>query len=130
MGNMTRDPEVRFLDSGTAICEFGLAVNEKYKTAAGETVEKVHFIDCKAWGKSGENIGKFFEKGKPILVDGSLDFDSWETDDGQKRSKLRVKVRDWCFIPSKADSDTPDTVPDQQPEAGQESTGSEDSLPF
>lgn len=93
LGTMTREPELRYTQSGTAICKFGLAYNEKYKNA-----EKTHFFDFIAFGKTAENIQKYFHKGSRILVDGSLDFEQWTDQSGQKRSKVSVKVERFDFI--------------------------------
>jgi len=89
MGNLTRDPELRFTSNGSALAKFGLAVNRKYK-AGEEWKEEVCFVDITVWGKQAENCAEYLSKGKPVFIDGRLQFSSWETDDGQKRSKLEV----------------------------------------
>jgi len=95
-GNLTRDPEMRYSSSGTAVCSFGIANNEKY----GDK-ETTHFVDVTAFGKTGEVIGEHFNKGKPILIEGKLDFQSWETDSGDKRSKLQVIAKCFHFVGAK-----------------------------
>lgn len=93
-GNLTRDPETRFTESGLAIVTIGIAVNGGY----GEK-EEVNFIDCTAFGKQGEALAKFFQKGKQILVQGRLRQDRWEDKQtGQKRSKLIVIVENFHFV--------------------------------
>jgi single-strand DNA-binding protein len=78
IGNLTRDPQLKFLPSQTAVVEFGLAVNRKWKTPQGEDREDVLFIDCAAFGKGAEVINKYCQKGKPLFVEGRLKFDQWE----------------------------------------------------
>ena len=99
MGNLTRDPEVKFAANNNAICKIGLAVNRRFTTASGEKREEVTFIDCDAFGKTGENIGKYFSKGKPIFIEGHLRLDQWEKE-GQKFSKLKVVIDTFQFIDS------------------------------
>ena len=89
MGNLTRDPEVKYLQSGTAVTEIGMAVNNRRKTKEGEWVEEPVFIDVTLWGRTAEICGEYMSKGSPIHVEGRLKLDQWEQD-GQKRSKLRV----------------------------------------
>jgi single-strand DNA-binding protein len=89
MGNITRDIEMRYTPGGTAVCELGLAVNEKRKDAKGEWVEDVTFVDVTLWGRTAEIAQEYLGKGDPLLVEGRLKLDTWEKD-GQKRSKLRV----------------------------------------
>lgn len=96
-GNLTKDVEVKYTNSSTAIATFSVAVNERWKDKDGQTKEKAHFIDCDAWGKTGENIGKYFKRGDPIMVVGKLNFQQWEKD-GQKRSKLTVTVDRFEFV--------------------------------
>ncbi|MEM8739252.1 MAG: single-stranded DNA-binding protein [Planctomycetota bacterium] len=103
MGNLTRDPEVRYLPNNTAVVDLGLAVNDRYQDKqSGEWVDRPNFIDCTAFGKSAESIGRFFSKGRPILIEGKLRFEQWEDrQSGQKRSKLKVVVDQWNFCDSK-----------------------------
>ncbi len=102
MGNLTRDVEVRHLPSGNqSVSQFGLAVNRQYRTAEGENREEVTFVDCEAWGKTGETLGKFLRKGSPVFVEGRLKLDQWDDKDGQKRSKMKVVVEEFRFIDSK-----------------------------
>jgi len=89
MGNLTRDPELRFTSNGSALTKFGLAVNRKYK-AGEEWKEEVCFVDITVWGKQAENCAEYLSKGRPVFVEGRLQFSTWETDDGQKRNKLEV----------------------------------------
>jgi len=97
IGNLTRDPELRYTPSGSPVCEFGLAINRTYKTAAGEQREEACFVDIVVWGRPGVVISEYLTKGKPILIEGRLQFDSWETAEG-RRSRLRVVGDNFQFI--------------------------------
>lgn len=102
MGNLTRDIEVRHLPSGQAVGNVGLAVNRKFKTADGELREEVTYVDCEAWGKTAENMAKFFSKGRPIFIEGRLKLDTWQDKtDGSNRSKLKVVIDNFQFVDSK-----------------------------
>jgi len=90
MGNLTRDPEKRFTPNGAAVTEFGLAVNRVYRTQNGERREETCFVDISAWGRTGETCEQYLRKGRPVLVDGRLQYSSWDGPDGKKRSKLTV----------------------------------------
>jgi single-strand DNA-binding protein len=99
MGNLTRDPQLKYLPSQTPVVEFGLACNRRFKSASGEDREEVTFVDCSAFAKTAELINQYFTKGKPIFVEGRLKFDEWEDKQGGgKRSKLRVVVENFQFI--------------------------------
>src|SRR6476661_4607510 len=99
LGNLTRDPQLKYLPSQTAVAEFGIAANRKFRTQQGEDREEVTFVDCTAFGKTGELINQYFTKGKPIFIDGRLKYDSWEDKQGGgKRSKLTVVVENFQFI--------------------------------
>ncbi|MEE8259683.1 MAG: single-stranded DNA-binding protein [Nitrospinaceae bacterium] len=97
MGNLTRDPELRFTSNGSALTKFGLAVNRKYK-AGEEWKEEVCFVDITVWGKQAENCAEYLSKGRPVFIEGRLQFSSWETDDGQKRNKLEVVANTVQFL--------------------------------
>jgi single-strand DNA-binding protein len=99
IGNLTRDPQLKYLPSQTAVAEFGLAMNRKYKTATGEDREEVCFVDCAAFGKTGEIINQYCQKGKLLYVEGRLKYDQWEDKQGGgKRSKLSVVVENFQFL--------------------------------
>lgn len=89
VGNLTRDPELRYIPSGTAVTDVGLAVNDRRKNADGEWVEEVTFVDVTLWGRQAEVASEYLTKGSPVLIEGRLKLDQWEQD-GQKRSKLKV----------------------------------------
>lgn len=101
-GNLTRDPELRYTPKGTAIANFGLAVNRKWKSESGETKEEVAFVDIEAWDRQAEVIAQYFKKGRPILIEGRLKYDQWEDKNThQKQSKLRVRLETFSFIDTK-----------------------------
>ena len=90
LGNLTRDPELRYIPSGTAVTEIGLAVNDRRKAANGEWVEETTFVDVTLWGRQAEIATEYLNKGSPVLIEGRLKLDTWQDKEGQKRSKLRV----------------------------------------
>jgi single-strand DNA-binding protein len=99
MGNLTRDPQLKYLPSQTAVVEFGIACNRKFRTANGEDREEVTFIDVTAFGKQGEVLNQYMTKGKPIFIEGRLKYDQWDDKNGGgKRSKLTVVVENFQFI--------------------------------
>jgi single-strand DNA-binding protein len=99
IGNLTRDPELRVTPKGTAICQFGLAVNRQFKDESGASRDETTFVDIEAWGKQGELVSKYLSKGSPAMVEGRLKFDSWEDKtSGQKRSKLKVVLDNVQFL--------------------------------
>ena len=101
VGNLTRDPQLKFLPSQMAIVEFGIAVNHKYRTKSGEDREEVMFIDCSAFGRGAEVINQYCQKGKPILVEGRLKYDTWEDKQGGgKRSKHVVVIDNFQLLGS------------------------------
>ena len=103
MGRLTRDPETRVTASGLAICKLGLACSRAYATKDGERKEETTFIDVDAFGKQAEVITKYMRKGRPLMVEGRLKLDQWESNDGQKRSKLGVVLETFQFLGSRDD---------------------------
>lgn len=89
IGNLTRDPELRYTPSGMAVTDIGLAVNDRRKNPNGEWVDEPTFVDITLWGRTAEVVSEYCAKGKPLMVEGRLKLDTWETD-GQKKSKLKV----------------------------------------
>ena len=105
MGNLTRDPEVRYTSSGTAIAKLGLAVNRYYRNQEGQQQEETTFVDVDAFGKQAETIGQYLKKGRPIMVEGRLKLDQWDDKQtGQKRSKLGVTLENFQFLDSRNES--------------------------
>ncbi|MEO6741648.1 MAG: single-stranded DNA-binding protein [Chthoniobacteraceae bacterium] len=102
MGNLTRDPEIKYTPKGTAIANFGIAVNRTYTPEGGEKREEVTFIDLEAFGRTAEVIGEYFKKGRPIFIEGRLKLDQWDDKtSGKKMSKLRVVVDSFEFLGSR-----------------------------
>ena len=99
LGNLTRDPKLSYTPSQTAVADFGLAVNRTW-TKDGQKQQETCFVDCVAFGKTGENINKYCQKGNPLLVEGRLTFDNWQAQDGTKRNKLKVTIESFQFISS------------------------------
>jgi len=90
VGNLTRDLEVRYTPTGTAVTDLGLALNDSYKTKTGEIKETTTFVDVVVWGRQAETCGEYLSKGSPVLIEGRLQLDQWQTESGEKRSRLRV----------------------------------------
>ena len=133
MGNLTRDPEMKYLPSGTAVANFGIAMSEKYTDKqSGEQREDVCFVDVEAWNRQAEVVNEYFSKGKPIFIEGSLKFDSWETPEGEKRNKLKVRLLRFQFVGGREDgnetgggyTDAAPQEPSMQGQPGQSSTPS------
>ncbi|MGD0087056.1 MAG: single-stranded DNA-binding protein [Verrucomicrobiota bacterium] len=102
-GNLTRDPELRYTPKGTAVARLGIACNRKWKSETGEMKEEVTFVDVDAFGKTAETIGQYLKKGRPILIEGRLRYDTWEDkQSGQKKSKLSVVLENFQFLDSGA----------------------------
>lgn len=98
MGNLTKDPTLRYLPSQTAVCDFGMAVNRTWTGTDGVKKEEVTFVDCDAFGKTAELLAKYKKKGDPLFVEGRLKLDQWEAQDGTKRSRLKVIVENFQFL--------------------------------
>lgn len=106
MGNLTRDPEMKYLPSGSSVTKFGLAMSDRYTDKqTGEQKENTCFVEIEAWGRQGEIANEYLSKGRPVFIEGALKFDSWETEDGTRRSKLSVRAFRIQFIGGRQDSD-------------------------
>jgi single-strand DNA-binding protein len=116
MGNFTRDVEIRYLQSGTAVADIGLAVNDRRKSAQGEWIEETTFVDVTLWGRTAEVAGEFLSKGSSVLIEGRLKLDTWETD-GQKRSKLKVVCERMQMLGSRSSSGGGGGSPPQRSDA-------------
>jgi single-strand DNA-binding protein len=92
MGNLTRDPEVRYTPKGTAVGDLGLAVNDSYKAQDGTIKETVTFINVEVWGRQAETCKQYLTKGRPVFIEGQLRLDQWESPQGEKKSQLRVRA--------------------------------------
>ena len=98
MGNLTRDPELRYTPAGLAVASFGIAINSAWTAKSGEKKEEVCYVDISIFGRRAEVVGEYLSKGSPIFIEGRLQFNQWETKDGQKRSTLRVVADNFQFI--------------------------------
>ncbi len=105
IGNLTRDPELRTLPSGMAVCSFGLAINRNFTDREGNRREETVFVDIESFGKQAETISRYMNKGRGIFVEGRLKLDQWETPAGEKRSKLRVVLENFQFVGGRGDDD-------------------------
>ena len=97
-GNLTRDPELSYTPSSTPICKFGLATNRKWRDQNGEQRDETCFVDCTVFGRQAETFNQYMNKGRPVLLEGRLQFSQWTGQDGQKRSKLEVVVERFQFL--------------------------------
>jgi single-strand DNA-binding protein len=113
LGTITNDIEIKYLSSGSAVTNFSIAYNKKYKGQDGKLVEKASFFDVSAFGKNAETINQYFRKGSRILVRGELEQSQWKAQDGTNRSKITIKLEQFDFI------DKNDSNQEQQPRAGQ-----------
>src|SRR3989338_8576383 len=111
MGNLTRDPELKYLPSGKSVCSLSIANNRVY-TSKGEKVSEVSYFDVEVWGPAGENCAKYLSKGSGIIVEGRLKQDRWEKD-GKTQSRVRISANNIHFMPKRGES-----AKTEQPEPG------------
>ena len=136
MGNLTRDPQLRYLPSNTAVCDFGLAVNRRYKGADGEMKDETCFVDVDTFGRTAETINQYMNKGRAILIEGRLRFRQWTTEDGQKRSKLSVVAENFQFIGGRGEGGgspgrtAAAAAPPADSAPGPDAPGPDDDIPF
>jgi single-strand DNA-binding protein len=140
LGNLTRDPEVRYTPKGTAVADLGLAVNRNYTAENGEKREEVTFVDVTFWGRTAEVAGEYLKKGRPVFVEGRLQLDSWDDkQSGQKRSKLKVIGENMQMLGSprgagggdeEGGGSRPSSRPAPPPRAAAPSEPDDDEIPF
>jgi len=139
IGNLTRDPELRYTPKGTAVAKIGVAVNRSWRTESGETKEEVTFVDVDAFGRQAETLGQYMKKGRPIMIEGRLKYDTWEDKQtNQKRSKLGVVMESFQFLDyggRGSDEGAPapsrgKTAPAQPPPADPAEEPPSDDVPF
>jgi single-strand DNA-binding protein len=131
MGNLTRNPEIRYTPSGTAVADLGLAVNENFKNKSGETVERICFVDVVVWSRQAETAAEYLHKGSPVFVEGRLQLDQWENQQGEKRSKLRVRADRIQFLGSPGKDTEFADAPATRPESPQmPPEKDDDDVPF
>lgn len=135
VGNLTRDPELKYIPSGTAVCEIGLAVNDKRKGPNGDWIEETTFVDVTLWARTAEIASEYLSKGASVLVEGRLKLDTWEKD-GKKQSKLRVVGEKLQMLGGKRDGQAASTgkaASQKQGSGGREEWDAyqgEDDIPF
>jgi single-strand DNA-binding protein len=150
-GNLTRDPELRHLGSGTAVCKLRVAVNSRRKDQSGNWVDKPNYFDVTVWGAQGENCSNYLSKGRPVAVEGRLDWREWEDQGGNKRQSVEIIANTVQFLGSRdgsggggngnggggggftpPQSDVPADMGDFEsaPAGGGGAGGSEDDIPF
>lgn len=103
IGNLTRDPELRYIPSGTAVASFGLATNRTYKSSSGEKKQETCFVRVVVWGRTAEVCGEYLSKGSPVFVEGRLQYRAWDSPNGEKRNTLEVRAERIQFIGSKTE---------------------------
>jgi single-strand DNA-binding protein len=138
-GNLTRDPELRSLPSGTSVCSLRLACNTRRKDASGEWTDKPNYFNVTVWGAQGENCARYLSKGRPVAVDGRLEWREWQTQDGQRRESIDIIADSVQFLGSREDagtgngfagrSDVPVDETDLQPAPAGDG-GGDDDIPF
>ncbi len=117
IGNLTRDPELRYIPSGTAVANFGLAINRIYNTSSGEKKQEVCFVKVVVWGRMAEVCGEYLSKGRPVFIEGRLQYRAWEGPNGEKRSMLEVRAERVQFLGSRGDKAQPSEVKEASAEA-------------
>lgn len=116
-GRLTRDPELRYTPGGTAVCEFTLASDRYYRDSNDEQQEETLFAPVTVWGRQAENCGEYLEKGRETIVEGRLQLDQWETDDGENRSRMKIVANNVQFLGGGGEA------PASAPQASQQSQG-------
>ena len=127
LGNVTRDPELRYISSGTAVTDIGLAVNDRRKTPSGEWVEETTFVDVTLWGRTAEVCCEYASKGSPLFIEGRLKLDTWEKD-GKKNSRLRVVGDRIQLLGSRGGGDGPRGAGKPRVAAGRPAAGGGESF--
>ena len=140
-GNLTRDPELRSTPSGTSVCGMRIACNTRRRDASGEWTDKPNFFDVTVWGAQGENCAQYLSKGRPVAIDGRLEWREWEAKDGSKRQSVEIIADSVQFLGGRdtgeengsrftPQSDVPADTSDYQPAATGGGLSSDDDIPF
>ncbi len=138
-GNLTRDPELRSTPGGTSVCSLRIAVNSRRKDESGQWVDKPNYFDVTVWGAQGENCAQYLAKGRPVAVDGRLDWREWEAKDGSKRQSVDIIADSVQFLGSRdapqggngaVESDLPADTSDFQQAGVASGGGKDDDIPF
>jgi len=135
LGNVTRDPEVRYTPKGSAVCDLGIAVNRAYTTDSGEKREEVTFVDVTLWGRTAEVASEYLKKGRPVFIEGRLQMDSWDDKQtGQKRTRLRVVAENMQLLggrpPGGGETSGESRQTSAPPKSSAAAEPDEDEIPF
>jgi single-strand DNA-binding protein len=135
LGNVTRDPEVRYTPKGSAVCDLGVAVNRAYTTDSGEKREEVTFVEVTLWGRTAEVASEYLKKGRPVFIEGRLQMDTWDDKQtGQKRTRLRVVAENMQLLGGRPSGGGEPTGEGRQtsapPKKSAPSEPDEDEIPF
>ena len=130
MGNLTRDPQLSYTPNQTAVVDFGLATNRRWTGQDGSQREETCFVDCRAFGRLAENMNKYLTKGRPIFIEGRLTFDTWTAQDGTKRSRHRVTVENFQFLPGGPTAGTGQDVRSTPMDSENQQQADRDDIPF
>lgn len=137
IGNLTRDPELRYTAKGMAVARLSLAVNRRWKNEAGEDMEEVTFVECDSWGRQAETLCKYMKKGMPLFVSGRLKLDTWiDKKTGEKKARLGVVIEHFQFLgggdkrPASAPAPPPDSAAAANPSPGADGPPPDDDVPF
>jgi single-strand DNA-binding protein len=134
VGNLTRDPELRHTPSGMAVCSLRIAVNTTRKDETGQWVDKPNYFDVTVWGQQGENCAQYLSKGRPVAIDGRLEWREWEAQDGSKRQAVEIVADTVQFLGGRQDAEggQPQFVPSgaQAENADFGSSAADDDIPF
>lgn len=131
IGNLTRDPEVKYLPKGTAVCNISMAVNRRWKNEAGDDKEDVYFADCKAFGKQAETIGQWVKKGHPLMIEGRLTREEWDDKKtGEKKSATRIMIESFQFLKGREEGAAPAPRASTAPSAAPKPDLDADDVPF
>ncbi len=129
VGNLTRDVELRQTPSGTPVADVGLAVNERRKGKNDETIEETVFVDVTLWARNAEVANQYLAKGSPVLIEGRLKLDTWESQEGERRSKIKVVAERMQMLAKKGDTPSGDGA-SKPNETSSGDNGSDDEVPF
>ena len=131
IGNLTRDPELKHLPKGTAVCGISMAVNRRWKNEVGEDKEDVYFADCRSFGKQAEVLAKYLQRGHPLMVEGRLSRDEWEDKKtGEKKSATRIVIEQFQFLKGREEGSAPAPRRQPSPAPAAKADLDGDDLPF
>ncbi len=130
IGNLTRDPELKYTPSGTAVASLGVAVARRYRSQDGEQKEETCFVEVEAWARRAEVMSEYLSKGSPVFIEGRLRLDTWETAQGDKRSRLKVVAENFQFLGGRRGGGGQREDFEQEDARQQKSGEDEDDIPF